>query len=316
MSFGFVKDERLALTKSGDAVPINPPEAVLGTENAILTGTNRSYYVPDYVGCLSIKTVVNGSALWEAGGRRFVVHENCYLILNDRQRYTMTIDSARKVTTFCVFFKRGLVEDVFRSCTMPTAVLLDAPAPSAEVQLGFREKIETAESRLLGLIGTLRQRILQGVTLKEELEESFYTIAAGMVCEHQQLNVAVAKLPAIRASTREELYRRLLRGRDFMLSTLDRPIRLSDVARAACLSPYHFHRVFTKTFQETPHSYHTRQRMAKARALLKRKDRSITEACLESGFESLTSFSSLFRRHHGVSPREFRRASKIARSTK
>lgn len=281
----------------------------MGTENAILTGTGRRYYVPDYVGCLSIKTVVSGSASWEAGGRRFVVHENGYLILNDRQRYTMTIDSARSVTTFCVFFKRGLVEDVFRSCVMPTAVLLDAPEPSAEFQLGFWEKIETEESRLLGLIGTLRQRILQGVTLKEELEENFYAIAAGMVREHQQLSVAVARLPAIRASTREELYRRLLRGRDFMLSTLDRPVLLSDVAREACLSPYHFHRVFTKTFHETPHGYLTRQRMAKARALLKRADRSITEACLESGFESLTTFSSLFRRHNGVSPREFRRAS-------
>jgi AraC-like DNA-binding protein len=281
---------------------------VLGTENAILTGTNRHYYVPDYVGCLSIKTVVNGSASWEAGGRRFVVHENRYLILNDRQRYTLTIDSARTVTTFCVFFKRGLVEDVFRSLATPAAALLDSPEPSAGFQLGFWEKIETEESRLLGLLGTLRQRILQGVILKEELEENFYAIAAEMVREHQQLNAAVARLPAIRSSTREELYRRLLRGRDFMLSTLDHPILLSDVAREACLSPYHFHRVFTKTFRETPHSYLTRQRMSKARTLLGRTDRSITEACLESGFESLTTFSSLFRRHNGVSPREFRRA--------
>ncbi|MBV9209293.1 MAG: helix-turn-helix transcriptional regulator [Acidobacteria bacterium] len=281
----------------------------MGTENAVLTGTNRLYYVPDYVGCLSIKTVVSGSAVWEAGGRRFVVHENCYLILNDGQSYTMTIESARRVTTFCVFFKRGLVEDVFRSQALPDAVLLDEPEPACELRLGFWEKLETQESGLHGLLGKLRGRILQGMILKDELEEDFYGIAAEMVREHQELGVAVARLPAIRAATREELYRRLLRGRDYMLSTLDRPVRLCEIAREACLSPYHFHRVFTRTFRETPHKFLTRQRMAKARALLKRGDRSITEACLETGFESLTSFSSLFRKHFGISPREFQRAS-------
>lgn len=281
----------------------------MGTENAILTGTGRRYFVPDYEGCLSIKTVVCGSALWEAGGRAFVVHENSYLILNDRRRYTLTIDAARNVTTFCIFFKRGLVEDVWRSCVLPTTALLESPAPAVPRQLGFWEKLETQESVLPGLIRLLRLRILQGATSRQALDENFYAIAAGMVNEHQQLSVAVAKLPALRSSTRLELFRRLLRGRDYMLSSLDRHVLLSDVAREACLSPYHFHRVFTRAFSETPHRYLTRQRMEKARALLARKDRSITEVCLESGFESTGTFSSLFRRHFGVSPREFRRVS-------
>jgi AraC-like DNA-binding protein len=281
----------------------------LGTENAILSGTGRRYYVPDYEGCLSIKTVVCGSALWEAGGRSFVVHENSYLILNDRRRYTLTIDAARNVTTFCIFFKRGLVEDVWRSCALPTTVLLDSPAPAVPLRLGFWEKLETHESKLPGLIRLLRLRIVQGTNSKQSLDENFYAIAAAMVDEHQQLSVAVAKLPALRSSTRLELYKRLLRGRDYMLSSLDRPVLLSDVAREACLSPFHFHRVFTRAFNETPHRYLTRQRMEKARALLARKDRSVTEVCLETGFESAGTFSSLFRRYFGVSPREFRRAS-------
>ena len=296
-------------TTTHSNIPINPPEPVLGTENAVLTGTGRRYYVPDYEGCLSIKTVVSGSALWEAGGRSFVVHENSYLILNDRRRYTITIDSTRNVTTFCIFFERGFVEDVFRSRVTPTSVLLESPAPAVPFQLGFWEKLETHESRLPGLVRWLRQRIMGGTTSKQALEDDFYAIAAALVEEHQQLSVAVAKLPALRSSTRLELYRRVLRGRDYMLSSLDKPVALGDAARAACLSPYHFHRVFTRAFEETPHSYLTRQRMEKARALLARKDRSITEVCLESGFESPGTFSSLFRRHFGVSPREFRRAS-------
>ncbi len=73
------------------SVLMNPPGSLLGSQNAILSGTGTSYYVPDFESCLSVKSVLSGSAVWEAAGRRFTIHENCYLILNDRQHYTMTI---------------------------------------------------------------------------------------------------------------------------------------------------------------------------------------------------------------------------------
>jgi AraC-like DNA-binding protein len=296
-------------TSSATLVPINPPESVLGTENVILTGTNRHYYVHDYEGCLSIKTVIAGAAVWETDGRQFVVHENSYLILNDHQRYTLTIDSARKITTFCIFFKRGLVEDVFRCHVAPTGTLLDSPIPPASNQLHFWEKLETQENGILGLIRQLRQQVISGITTKQALEASFYTIATEIVKEHQQVGAAVAKLPSLRSSTKQELYRRVLRGRDYILSSLDSPLLLNDIAREAGLSPYHFHRAFRQAFRETPHRYSTRHRLEKARYLLSQRDRSITEVCFECGFESLGSFSSLFRRHFGVSPREFRYSS-------
>jgi AraC-like DNA-binding protein len=300
-------------------VSINPPDSVLGTKNAILTGTGRRYYVPDYEGCLSIKTVVLGSALWEADGRQFIVHENSYLILNDHQHYRLTIDSARKVTTFCIFFKRGLVEDVFRSYVTPATALLDCPLPPISSQLHFREKLETQEGgRVLRLIRDLRRQLIKGSNSQQSLEPMFYTIAAEMVREHTQMWAAVAKLPPLRAATKEELYRRLLRGRDYILSSLDHPILLNDVAQEACLSPYYFHRAFTQAFRETPHRYLIRHRLEKARQLLSQTDRSVTEVCFECGFESPGSFSSLFRRRFGMTPSEFRgvRLMKIARSKK
>jgi AraC family transcriptional regulator len=304
-----VRIRAIAKTRATALVPINPPASVLGTENAILTGTNSLYYVPDFAGCLSIKTVVSGSAMWAAAGRQFVVHENSYLILNDRQHYTMTIEAARAVTTFCLFFQRGLVEDVFHNFVTPTSNLLDAPRPAAARPLHFWEKLETHEHLLLTLIRQLRQRLLRGINTQQALAGDFYVIAAELVREHQQTAAAVAKLPAQRAATKLELYRRLLRGRDYLLSTLDQSIQLRDIARAACLSPYHFHRTFSQVFGETPHRYAIRQRLAKARALLTQRDRSVTEVCYECGFESLGSFSSLFRRQYGMSPRACRQAS-------
>jgi AraC family transcriptional regulator len=290
------------------AVPVNPNASLLGAENSVLSGTATSYFVPDYEGCLSIKTTVLGSAVWEADRRRFVVHENSYLVLNDRQRYTITIDSAKMVTTFCVFFKRGFVEDVFRATVTPSPILLDNPDPASNVGLEFFQRLETGDTNLLRSIREFRGTVIRPDPSRHEADDGFYTVAVELLKDLRGLDTAASKLPAVRPSTRMELHRRLLRGRDHMLSSLDQPIRLSEIARQSCLSPYHFHRSFTKSFGETPQRYLTRHRLEKAAYLLEHSVRSITEICLEIGFENPASFSSAFRKQFGMSPRQYRSA--------
>jgi AraC-like DNA-binding protein len=257
---------------------------------------------------LSVKSVLAGSAVWEADGRRFVLHENCHLILNDRQVYTITVDSIEPVSTFCIFFQHGFVEDVYRSTVNSSAVLLDNPQPAHRVQVGFLPKIEPGANPLSAALDALRRKKESGKSSVLGLEEGFAKLAVEMVREYQRTDQAIARLPALRQSTREELYRRVLRGRDFMLSSLDSNARLATMARAACMSPFHFHRVFAHMFSETPHCYFTRIRLKRAAHLLSHSDRSVTEICLEMGFESLGSFSSLFRRHFGVPPSDRRTA--------
>ena len=58
-----------------------------------------------------------------------VVNEDCWLLLNDRQRYTITIESRQPVSTFCPFFERGFVEDVNRARLSSSQELLDSPQP-------------------------------------------------------------------------------------------------------------------------------------------------------------------------------------------
>jgi AraC family transcriptional regulator len=287
----------------------NPRAELLGKQNAILSGTSTCYYVPDFEGCLSIKSVLSGSAVWETPqGRRFEVHENTYLILNDRQHYRMTIDSARKVTTFCIFFERGLVEDVFRAKRLPTPPLLDQPEPARPEQVGFIERIEGQQGPVGNALEKLRRRLATGRLSTEESVADFYALAERLLAEQHRIRAVASRLPALRRSTRDELLRRVLRGRDFLLSSLSERVHLKDAARAACLSPFHFHRAFHAAFGETPHQHTTRLRLERARQLLAKSDRSVTEICLASGFESLGSFSTLFRRTYGAPPGHYRDA--------
>lgn len=284
---------------------LNPSGRVLGSQNAILSGTANRHHVPDFEGCLSLKSVITGSVVWETPGRRYEVHENTYLLLNDRQHYTMTIDSVRKATTFCIFFERGFVEDVFRSATSPASRLLDQSSADQRAPIDFVERIEP-RGPIQRELHRLQKRLANGELASDDGKGDLYRLAERLLAEHQQTRVAASRLPAVRTATREELYRRVLRGRDFLLSSLTDSVSLSDAARAACLSPFHFHRAFQSAFGTTPHRYAVRYRLERARHLLAATNRSITDVCFETGFESFGSFSSLFRRTYGVAPSECR----------
>jgi AraC-like DNA-binding protein len=82
-------------------------------------------------------------------------------------------------------------------------------------------------------------------------------------------------------------------------------IDLDAISRSACLSRFHFHRLFKKTYHRTPHQYLTQKRLDRARHLLA-ENLSISDVCSRVGFESLASFSSLFKKEIGFAPTYYR----------
>lgn len=230
---------------------INPASEMIGRENAILSGSGARYHVRDFEGSLSLKSVVRGLADWETNGRRYAVNESTYLILNDRQHYTLTINSPERVTTFCLFFERGFVEEINTVIVTPEERLLDSPGNSRQTPLEFFNRLETQDSGVLDLLRRFQRELASPIMSQGAWERHFLKIGALMVRERRETVHALNRLVAARPSTREEVYRRLLRGRDFMLASMQDPIGLKDIAKAACLSPFHFHRSFTQAFRET-----------------------------------------------------------------
>jgi AraC family transcriptional regulator len=282
-------------------LPINPRGKWLGERNVVLSGRGTRYYVPDFEGCLSVKSVMSGTAVWKSENRRFTLNEECWLILNDRQQYTFKIDSFAPVTTFCLFFERGFIEDIYRAHITPVDRLLDSPQFDSTTNLTFFTRIEPLGT-VMDALKRFRTELEGDPMSRTEWDQTFQQIGELLITGRSDVLKAISRVPALGSSTRQEVYRRLLRGRDFLLSSLSEAICLRDMASAACLSPSHFHRCFTQVFGETPHQYLTRNRLQKAARLLGQSNSSVTEVCLNTGFESLSSFSSLFRRHYGVPP--------------
>jgi len=102
-------------------------------------------------------------------------------------------------------------------------------------------------------------------------------------------------------------FRRLARARDLLAAGLQERITLHRAAQEACLSRFHFQRLFARVFGETPHKFVTRLRMDKAKRLLAVDEMPVTDVCLEVGYTSLGTFSARFAATTGQAPSEYRR---------
>jgi AraC-like DNA-binding protein len=103
----------------------------------------------------------------------------------------------------------------------------------------------------------------------------------------------------------EELYERIVAAKIFIDENYHEPINLDEISQKAFLSRFHFHRLFTQVYKKTPHQYLTTKRIEKAKDLLS-ENKQVTEVCNEVGFESLGSFSVLFKKEIGFAPTYYR----------
>jgi AraC-like DNA-binding protein len=113
-------------------------------------------------------------------------------------------------------------------------------------------------------------------------------------------------LPSVRV-LHDDVFRRLCRARDLIHDRCSEQLTLPQLARAAGISRYHFLRLFRDAFGSTPHQYLVRVRLERARKLLAADAASITDVCMDVGFSSLGSFSTLFAKRVGVPPSGYRR---------
>lgn len=93
---------------------------------------------------------------------------------------------------------------------------------------------------------------------------------------------------------------------DHVLSHLAEPLRLEDVAHAACFSPCHFHRVFKAILGETLATFVKRVRVERALTVMSRDPgRKLTDIGLSCGFASSSDFSRAFKQRYGMPPSVF-----------
>jgi len=100
--------------------------------------------------------------------------------------------------------------------------------------------------------------------------------------------------------------RRIQLAMEYIEQHLTERISVEDIARAAHVSPFHFHRVFASFTGESIQKYVQSRRMEWAARTLRRvPGTGLLDLALAVGYETHSAFSRSFRRHFGVSPSSF-----------
>jgi len=117
--------------------------------------------------------------------------------------------------------------------------------------------------------------------------------------------------PPAPTAARAEYLGRIHRVTDHIERHLAERLTLEELARVACFSPFHFHRVFTACVGETLFQFILRLRLERAASQLAQDPgKSITAVALDCGFGSPAAFARAFRAGFGLSASEWRAGSR------
>lgn len=103
------------------------------------------------------------------------------------------------------------------------------------------------------------------------------------------------------------LLRRLLRAKDRMDAASHEPWSVDRLAEVSGVSKAHFARCFKAAFGIPPHRYLLSRRIERAKALLRDTQASVTDVAFQTGWNSLGTFTRVFRDIVEQSPTSFRR---------
>jgi AraC family transcriptional regulator len=126
-------------------------------------------------------------------------------------------------------------------------------------------------------------------------------------------SAAIERCPGRTYVQRRQVFLRLQRVRNYVISNCHRDLDNDELARIANYSPWQFIRAFRSAYEQTPHAFVIEQRLRRAQRLLISSSLSIAEIAAASGFEDRCAFSRLFSERFGVTARAFRRETNVAR---
>jgi AraC family transcriptional regulator len=99
----------------------------------------------------------------------------------------------------------------------------------------------------------------------------------------------------------------LVKALDFIEDSLQEAIGISDAAKAASYSLYHFCRLFNRYVHHTPYDYLMRRRLTEAAQELKQTDKQIIDIAFDYQFNTHETFCRAFKRFTGMQPKEWRK---------
>jgi len=261
---------------------------------------------PERFCALGIVSMLEGSGKFTVNGSNITLNETGFLVVNRGSTLSFSLPRAGAHVTLLYF------NTILSDLVLEKFFFSEYRSKTAEVNIDDFSLIEHVHYENASLKQYLPLLIELGNSCA-----SFNALKADMVIRsmleyiisenHEAIQVS-SKLKVVKRSTRVDLYKRLTMTKNWIDLNYGQPVKLDHLAGISMLNAEHFLRLFKQAYGKTPRHYLTEVRIERAKHLLHHTDMAISQVCNEIGFESISSFSLLFRQYTGSSPGRFRKA--------
>jgi AraC family transcriptional regulator len=206
------------------------------------------------------------------------------------------------------------LEEIVISAPMPKTLHLFLPIQQFDA-LADQYNLDESLVRSVQYVGGLSDELIRqvGASVLNELSEQ--TATSRMVAEMSSLMLATRLIQnyvdrnlinRITGAARSLDHARMRRVLDYIDQNLEEEFTISDLARRAHLSAFHFARMFANTMGAPPRRYISQRRLESAKKMIGTGRLPLSEIAFRSGFSSQASFTRAFRRATNMTPGEFR----------
>jgi AraC family transcriptional regulator len=179
------------------------------------------------------------------------------------------------------------------------ALLASSDGAYGEVELRASRKF--ADARLSAMVAAVRAEMIAGFPsgrlFLDSVEQAMaVALVNGHAVRHRPVQISRGGLgPA-----------RLRKIRELVHAKMEDELSLDEMAQSVGLSTAHFARMFRKSTGQTPHQFVLRQRLERAKAMLRAPDARVLDVAVACGFKTQQHFAQVFRDVCGISPTEYR----------
>ena len=273
--------------------------------------SHLNYLAPfSYTSLLSIKYVVEGLERYRVNGINNKLENGHCLIVNNGSDVLSECGTGKNLNEInlgmSIFLTPVIVTEVLRvNKTWPKD--LSPASPEVPTPIVFYDAIiknnsftDFLKKQFLNLNNSLKN---------EELDESYYYAIAENLLQFQHgIFKNMYAINKVKFSTRLEILKRVMVAKEIIESNYLQNIDLSSIAKECCLSKYFLIKSFKQVFNITPHQYHIRLKIKRAKELLLHKNLSISEVAAHLNYPNIFSFSRQFRAATNCSPSGFKKS--------
>lgn len=273
---------------------------IRSSQNFVMSSTMRSFDAPIKPVGLGIKYVASGQESYWVNNKHMPIIGGQYLLINDS---IPTVDAVIKnelTSSICVDIDPKLFNDVLYQVIKPDEL---STYENAQKYL-LSPDLLIRQAKASYQFQKLLNRFLNSKELLNNHSraiELIYELTGMLIKENLDLINSCYRLKTAKASTRKELFSRLLLGREILADNIYSTTTIAEVAQACSISEFRFFRLFRQCFGVSPYDYYLTLKIRKS-VELRKKGWTWGEISSTLNFNDLSAFNKAFKKIHHFAP--------------